>query len=176
MLHTVIFKIQRPSKARTKQLEEKAKEISLRNIPAESVEEYNKLMMPILRDIAQSIMTGQDVPDLLSIGLDGLNTATCPTIYNMVSLLCIAHDRDSKPSTKEDKLAEAIKVLEEVEGTWRTRATSGRYGPAITHKAAVIQANLAAALGQQRATSSTTGNSTRTTPKCWNCDSETHLR
>ena len=47
MLHTVIFKIQRPSKARTKQLEEKAKEISLSNIPAESVEDYNKLMMPI---------------------------------------------------------------------------------------------------------------------------------
>ena len=49
MLVAVIFKIQRPSKARTKLLEEKAGEISLRNIPAENVQEYNKLMIPILR-------------------------------------------------------------------------------------------------------------------------------
>lgn len=176
MLHTVIFKIQRPSKVRTKQLEEKAKEISLRNMPAESVEEYNKLMMPILRDLGMSIMTGQVVPDLTFIELDGLNTATDPVIYNIVSSLCIAHDRDSKPSNKDDKLQEAIKVLTDVEGAWRTRATSNRYGPAVTHKAALIQANLAAALAQHRAASSTTGNATRTKPKCWDCDSETHLR
>ena len=66
-------------------------------------------MIPILTDIEMSIMNGQDVPDLPSIGLDGLNTATDLTIYNRVRLLCIAHDRDVKPSTKEDKLQEALK-------------------------------------------------------------------
>ena len=30
--------------------------------------------------------------------------------------------------------------------------------------------------GQQRAASSTTGNATKTKPKCWDCDSQTHLR
>ena len=177
MLHAVIFKIQRPSKARTKQLEEKAGEISLRDIPAENVQEYNKLMIPILKDIARSIMTGQVLPDLTSIALDGLNTTSDPALYNIVSSLCIAHDRDSKPNTThEDKLQAAIKVLGEVESAWTVRCLSKRYGPAITHKAAEIKANLAAALGQQRAASSTTGNATRTKPKCWDCDSETHLR
>ena len=61
-----------------------------------------------------SIMTGREVPDLPSIGLDGLNTATDPAIYNMVSLLCIHHDRDSKPSTKEDKLQEAQELIGQI--------------------------------------------------------------
>ena len=63
-----------------------------------------------------------------------------------------------------------------MEAAWTVRCLSKRYGPAITHKAAEIKANLAAALGQQRAASSTTGNATRTKPKCWDCESETHLR
>ena len=177
MLHAVIFKIQRPSKARTKLLEEKAGESSLRDTVAENVQEYNKLMIPILKDIKRSIMPGQVLPDLTSIALDGLNTTSDPTLYNVVSLLCIAHDRDSKPNTtQEDKLQAAIKVLKDVESAWTVRCLSKRYGPAITRKAAEIKANLAAALGQQRAASSTTGNATRTKPKCWDCESETHLR
>ena len=111
MLVAVIFKIQRPSEARTKLLEEKAGEISLRNIPAENVQEYNKLMIPILREIKRSIMTGQVLPDLTSIALDGLNTTSDPAIYNLVSSLCIKHDRDSKPNTtNDDKLQVAISV------------------------------------------------------------------
>ena len=177
MLVAIIFKIQRPSKARTKLLEEKAGTISLRNIPAENVQEYNKLMIPILKDIKSSIMTGQVLPDLTTIALHGLNTSSDPALYNIVSGLCIKFDRDGKPnSTNEDKLQQAIAVLQEVEDAWSIRLLSKHYGPAVTHKAAEIKANLAAALVQQRAAASTTGNGTRPKPKCWDCESETHLR
>jgi hypothetical protein len=64
MLSTVIFKIQRPSKAKTEQLKAKAKELSVRNIPGKSVEAYNILMTPISKDIAMSIMNGSEVPNL----------------------------------------------------------------------------------------------------------------
>ena len=177
MLVAIIFKIQRPSKARTKLLEEKAGTISLRNIPAENVQEYNKLMTPILKDIKSSIMTGQVLPDLTTLALHGLNTSSDPALYNIVSGLCIKFDRDGKPnSTNEDKLQQAIAVLQEVEDAWSVRLLSKHYGPAVTHKAAEIKANLAAALVQQRAAASTTGNGTRPKPKCWDCESETHLR
>ena len=61
-------------------------------------------------------MTGQVLPDLTTLALHGLNTSSDPALYNIVSSLCIAHDRDSKPNTtNDDKLQLAITVLEEVE-------------------------------------------------------------
>jgi hypothetical protein len=181
-LFVYLFKAQRPSRAKVDALADTVKAVKLASIPGENVSGFMETVIPLLEDIEMAAMTFSQVPNLTSLAMTGLMSATDTMISSEAKTIFCDEDGDGSAASDVSTLSKAQDALTLMENKYLSLVQIGHYGPAMLPIKPGFQANLAGVpateqLSQDRGANSTTGNRpAKAAARCWDCDQVRHFK